>query len=47
MGSKYILKEAIPSKASWWLPKIKIPSQRRVLSSIDINMTRWTVMMNT
>ena len=35
MGYKYILKEAIPSKASWWLPKIKIPSQRRVESSID------------
>ena len=46
MGYKYILKEAIPSKASWWLPEIRIPSQRRVISSIGTNVTGWGVIMN-
>ena len=45
MGYKCTLKEAILSKASWWLPKIKIPSQSKVESSIDINVTGWSVMI--
>ena len=46
MGYKCTTKEAIPSKAYWWLPKIKITSQWRVASFIDSNARGWTVMMN-
>ena len=37
MGYNCTFKKAIPWKASWWLSEIKNPSQRRVVSSIDIN----------
>ena len=45
-GVQVHFKHALPSKASWWLPRIRILSQRRVVSSIDTNVTGWNVMMN-
>ena len=47
MECKSILKEAIPSRTSWWPQKTKIQSWRRVGSSIDTNVVGWIVMRNT
>ena len=43
---KFILKEAIPSKASWWTPRIKILYWKRVGSSIDTRVAGLTAMKN-
>ena len=40
------LEEEKPSKASWWPPRIKIQSLKRVGSSIDISVAGLTVMRN-
>ena len=47
MECRHTLKEAIPSKTSWWPQRIKIQSSRRVGSSIDIGVAGLTVMRNT
>ena len=47
MGCRCISKEVQPSKTSWWLPRTNIPCKREVESSIDINVTGWSVMRNT
>ena len=47
MECKSTLKEAIPSRTSWWPQKIKIQSWKRVGSSTDMNVIAWTVMRNT
>ena len=45
-GYRCTTKEAIQSKASWWLPKVKITSQWKVASFTDSNAKGWTVMMS-
>ena len=46
LGYRCIVKEAPPSRTSWWLPKTKIQSRSKVESSTDINVTGWIVMRN-
>ena len=45
-GSKYISEEAGQSKTSWWHPKIKNISPRRVASSTGLSVIGWNVMKN-
>ena len=47
MGCRCTSKEVQPSKTSQWIPRTKIPCRREVESSIDINVTGWSVMRNT
>ena len=46
MGSKYISKEARQSETSWWHPKIKNISPKRVASSTGLSVIGWNVMKN-
>ena len=47
MGCRCISREVQPSKTSWWLPRTKILWRVEVESSTDLNVTGWSVMMNT
>ena len=47
MGCRCTSKEVQQSKTSWWLQRIKILSRTEVESSTDLNVTGWSVMMNT
>ena len=44
MAYKSTLEEARPSKTSWWQPKIKTTSPRRVASYIGTSVTGWNAM---
>ena len=44
MAYKSTLEEARPSKTSWWHPKIKTTSPKRVASYIGTSVTGWNAM---
>ena len=47
MECKFIVKEAIPSRTSWWPQRTKILSWEKVGSSIDTVVIGWIAMRNT